>query len=54
MMREIFNYNVNNIDSNFNFIVKGVSTISNPKNNSIIFLNKLDLVRKTILINFVK
>lgn len=44
MMREIFNYNVNNIDSNFNFIVKGVSTISNPKNNSIIFLNKLDLV----------
>lgn len=43
MMREIFNYNVNNIDNNFNFIVKGVSTILNPKNNSIIFLNKLDL-----------
>lgn len=43
MMREIFNYNVNNIDNNFNFIVKGVSTISKPKNNSVIFLNKADL-----------
>ncbi len=43
MMREIFNYNVNNIENNFNFIVKGVSTVLNPKNNSIIFLNKSDL-----------
>lgn len=42
-MREIFNYNVNNIDSNFNFVVKGVSTVFNPKNNSIIFLNKSNL-----------
>ncbi|PIM90486.1 UDP-3-O-(3-hydroxymyristoyl)glucosamine N-acyltransferase [Fusobacterium animalis] len=43
MMREIFNYNVNNIDYNFNFVVKGVSTVLNPKNNSIIFLNKPNL-----------
>ncbi|WP_338998851.1 UDP-3-O-(3-hydroxymyristoyl)glucosamine N-acyltransferase [Fusobacterium animalis] len=43
MMRKIFNFNVNSIDNNFNFIVKGVSTVSNPKNNSIIFLNKIDL-----------
>ncbi|EUB32025.1 MULTISPECIES: DapH/DapD/GlmU-related protein [Fusobacterium] len=42
-MREIFNYNVNNIDYNFNFVVKGVSTVLNPKNNSIIFLNKPNL-----------
>ena len=42
-MREIFNFNVGSIDKNFDFIVKGVSTISNPKNNSIIFLNKPNL-----------
>ena len=42
-MREIFNFNVGSIDKSFDFIVKGVSTISNPKNNSIIFLNKPNL-----------
>lgn len=43
MMREIFNFSVTNINNNFDFIVKGVSTVSNPKNNSVIFLNKIDL-----------
>ena len=43
MLREIFNFSVTNINNNFDFIVKGVSTVSNPKNNSVIFLNKIDL-----------
>ncbi|KDE60630.1 UDP-3-O-(3-hydroxymyristoyl) glucosamine N-acyltransferase [Fusobacterium necrophorum BFTR-1] len=43
-----FKYNVNEIDSSYNFFVFNASTIINPKNNSIIFLkkNKIELLEK--------
>lgn len=39
----IFLYNSNKINKNYNFYVKFVSTVYNPKNNSIIFLKNNDV-----------
>lgn len=39
-MERKFKYYVNKLDSNYNFFIYNVSTISNPQNNSIIFLKK--------------
>lgn len=39
-MNNIFKYDVVNINENFNFFIKGVSTALNPLDNTLIFINK--------------
>ena len=39
-MNNIFKYNVSNIDKNYSFFISGVSTVSNPVDNTLIFVNK--------------
>ena len=39
-MDSIFKYNVSNIDKNYNFFINGVSTALNPRDNTLIFINK--------------
>ena len=39
-MDSIFKYNVLNIDRNYDFFINGVSTASNPLENTLIFVNK--------------
>ena len=39
-MDSIFKYNVSNIDRNYNFFINGVSTALNPRDNTLIFINK--------------
>ena len=39
-MERKFKYYVNKLDGNYKFFIYNVSTISNPQNNSIIFLKK--------------
>ena len=43
MKSTLFFFNVNKINNNFSFFINGVSTVLNPRNNSIIFLNKINL-----------
>ena len=39
-MDSIFKYNVSNIDRNYDFFINGVSTALNPRDNTLIFINK--------------
>ena len=39
-MNNIFKYNVSNINKNYSFFLNGVSTASNPLDNTLIFVNK--------------
>ena len=39
-MKDIFKYNVSNIDNNYSFFISGVSTALNPVDNTLIFINK--------------
>ena len=39
-MNNIFKYNVSNINKNYSFFFNGVSTASNPLDNTLIFVNK--------------
>ena len=39
-MKDIFKYNVSNIDKNYSFFISGVSTALNPVDNTLIFINK--------------
>lgn len=39
-MDSIFKYNVLNIDRNYDFFINGVSTALNPRDNTLIFINK--------------
>ena len=39
-MNNIFKYDIGNINKNYNFFISGVSSVLNPLDNTLIFINK--------------